>query len=278
MGFLFISYIIELMNKKILIVDNNASDLMLTSFVLAKEGYDCVRFDANLDAYKRLESDNQFELLILNLNMPQMQTSDLLKKLKNNAKLKDIPVLITSNQRNSRELKFALDLGAKDFLPKPLSPPSIKHKVATTLNQAKMNANHQQVDQAIAKGKEELSYVKSYGNNISSIRKQVNNNETEAGNHLSIKMNSTFELLDVNNQSIKFKSDIGFLAQSELNLNIGLFLQLQIMNAKFHVVESKLSDSTFIIECKISNLSQEESEKLQQLSLLLQTQNQKIAN
>lgn len=59
------------------------------------------------------------DIIFLDLNMPAMSGWQCLAKLKNNAKLKEIPVVMYSTSSNLREKEIALDLGAVGFVTKP---------------------------------------------------------------------------------------------------------------------------------------------------------------
>ncbi len=65
------------------------------------------------------ESTGKPDIIFLDLNMPAMSGWQCLAKLKNNAKLKEIPVVMYSTSSNLREKEIAMDLGAVGFVTKP---------------------------------------------------------------------------------------------------------------------------------------------------------------
>ncbi|HTN21020.1 MAG TPA: response regulator [Pelobium sp.] len=60
-------------------------------------------------------------LLILDLNMPKVNGLELLTQLKSNKKTKNIPVIILSTSKSTRDRERVLKLGADDFITKPFS-------------------------------------------------------------------------------------------------------------------------------------------------------------
>ena len=65
------------------------------------------------------ESSGKPDIIFLDLNMPAMSGWQCLAKLKNNAQLKEIPVVMYSTSSNLREKEIAMDLGAVGFVTKP---------------------------------------------------------------------------------------------------------------------------------------------------------------
>ena len=59
------------------------------------------------------------DLIFLDLNMPIMDGQDFLRAIKKNETLKEIPVIVLSTTSNPVTIKYAKELGAKDFITKP---------------------------------------------------------------------------------------------------------------------------------------------------------------
>lgn len=116
--------------KKVLIVDDNPSDLKLANMILKKLGCQSLEIQHShevLDA----ASSVAFDLIILDLQMPQMSGLELLKRLKR--KYNCPPVLIMSGRKAVSDVKVAIGLGASDYLVKPFNPQDMLQKAKRIL-------------------------------------------------------------------------------------------------------------------------------------------------
>jgi len=115
-------------NPKILIVDDSVSYLSLVNGVLSAEGYN-VSIAKNLFKAYRLIQENEPDIILLDLLFPHEHGFAILKKIKTNNDYQDIPVIIISADNDSETIKRAFELGASDFLTKPLNLQALKNKI-----------------------------------------------------------------------------------------------------------------------------------------------------
>lgn len=110
----------EILNSKILIVDDAEANLKLLEDLLAKEGFTQVVSTA--DSTRALDLFNAFEpdLVLLDLMMPELDGYALLEMLSRHiAKDEYLPVLVITADATIAAKRKALALGARDFLNKP---------------------------------------------------------------------------------------------------------------------------------------------------------------
>lgn len=105
-------------HKKILLVDDNESDLDLMQDVL--NNFPCTLTLAmrGQDALQKIESIP--DLIVLDLNLPDAFGLDILKHIKSSPHLRHIPVIIFSTSEDPNDIKDAYSLQASTFLTKPL--------------------------------------------------------------------------------------------------------------------------------------------------------------
>jgi len=118
------------MNKKIFIADDDEGIVDAVTMILEVMGYDVeFTFDGGtvIDAVK-----NKPDLILLDIWMSGHDGRDICKQLKNDADLKDIPILMISASRDIKQ--SALDAGANDFMEKPFEMDSLLNKVNHLLN------------------------------------------------------------------------------------------------------------------------------------------------
>ncbi|MEE9255926.1 MAG: response regulator [bacterium] len=110
--------------SRILIVDDSGIARKFIRRCLEMSGCeDATFFDAE-DGAKALEilQESPADLILTDLNMPVMEGAEFLKRVKEDPKLKDIPVLLITSAENPAMAQQLADLGAYKVLGKPISP------------------------------------------------------------------------------------------------------------------------------------------------------------
>jgi len=115
----------------ILLVDDDPGAIQLMSRILAQEGQ--VRFATNGTDALRLARDAAPDLILLDAEMPGMSGFDLFKELKNEPLLADVPVIFITSHGEAGFEVTALDMGAADFITKPLRSSRVLARVRTQL-------------------------------------------------------------------------------------------------------------------------------------------------
>lgn len=117
------------MAKKILLVDDEPDILALTGLRLRRSGYEVIEAVDAEEALVFLEK-NTCDLILLDLLLPNMQGDELCKKLKNDDKFKNIPVILfTASGFLSNLPKKIITLGADDFVTKPFEAAELVGKI-----------------------------------------------------------------------------------------------------------------------------------------------------
>ena len=113
--------------KIILVVDDDVTSLKLAQKILETE-YRVAAVNNGEMVFKYL-MNNTPDLILLDLNMPEIDGFEVIKRLKNNENYKEIPVIfLTANQDSEIEAK-CLESGAIDFVNKPFVPIVLKGRV-----------------------------------------------------------------------------------------------------------------------------------------------------
>ncbi len=73
------------------------------------------------------------EVIVTDINMPEMDGYELLTQIRADKRLKDIPVLILSSIDDSQQRVTLLEMGANDFLTKPFNPEELKLRLEKLL-------------------------------------------------------------------------------------------------------------------------------------------------
>lgn len=115
------------MNIKILIVDDSNTDMLLIKSIL--DGYDLISAYDGLEAMALLKTDPDIDLMILDLNMPHMNGFEVLEAMREIPDFQKIAVLILTNYDELENEIRGLELGAVDYIRKPLNLESLKRRI-----------------------------------------------------------------------------------------------------------------------------------------------------
>jgi CheY-like chemotaxis protein len=110
-------HISALLNAKLLIVDDQAANVLLLERLLRSAGYSNISSTQNPTEVLDLHRQNRYDLILLDLNMPEMDGFEVMESLKGIETEGTLPVLVITAQPN--EKLRALNLGALDFISKP---------------------------------------------------------------------------------------------------------------------------------------------------------------
>lgn len=120
--------------KTILLVEDDVfvSDIYQTK--LGQVGFDVVSAENGMEAIKRLEEKTP-DLILLDIVMPYMDGMEVLKKLKENEKWKNIPVILLTNLSEKEKVEEGVRMGASDYLIKShFTPSDVVTKIKALLN------------------------------------------------------------------------------------------------------------------------------------------------
>jgi len=116
----------------ILVVDDTATNIDILLDLL--QGYDLVVAMDGKSALDILADDNNnIDLILLDIMMPNMDGFEVCKKIKQNTKTKDIPVIFLTAKSDDDSIKTAFEIGGIDYVTKPFRPIELTSKIKTHL-------------------------------------------------------------------------------------------------------------------------------------------------
>lgn len=111
--------------KKIFIVEDDSFVMDIYQTKLSQSGFDVILATNGLEAIKKIEKETELpDLILLDIIMPYMDGLEVLGKLKNNNRFKNIPVVLLTNLSQKEEIQEGMKLGASDYLIKSHFTPS----------------------------------------------------------------------------------------------------------------------------------------------------------
>jgi DNA-binding response OmpR family regulator len=124
------------MNKKIAVLDDEADIVKLVSLHLKKNSFDVFEFSNANSLFKYLTSAIP-DLLVLDLMLPDMDGIEICKKIKNDMKWKNIPIIMLTAKQDETDKILGLEFGADDYVTKPFSPKELIARIKAVLRRGK---------------------------------------------------------------------------------------------------------------------------------------------
>jgi len=120
--------------KTILIADDSASMRAMLIAILEPLGdYNVVEASSGFEALRLLPREN-VDLILTDINMPDINGLELISYLRNNPNYKNIPVFIISTEGSAKDIEKGKQLGADEYLVKPFSPAILQQLIGQYLN------------------------------------------------------------------------------------------------------------------------------------------------
>jgi len=118
--------------KKLLIIDDESSTSLLLRWLLKDEPYQTFTANSFREALNLLR-ENSFQLILLDLIMPDVDGFEMLEHLKTDKTLRRIPVIIVSVKSDRDSIETSLRKGAWDYVVKPYNIRDLRNKVKIIL-------------------------------------------------------------------------------------------------------------------------------------------------
>ena len=117
--------------KKILIVDDSATERYFFMETLSKQGYHCITAENGDEAIQKSKSE-QPDVILMDIVMPGMDGYKATRTISHHEATKHIPVIICTSRNQETDRVWGMRQGAKDFLVKPVRAKDLIAKVAAT--------------------------------------------------------------------------------------------------------------------------------------------------
>ena len=116
----------------VLVVDDIEANRDVLTRRLERQGYAVATADNGRQALEKLRADT-FDLVLLDIMMPEMDGYEVLQRLKADPALRPIPVIMISALNELDSVVRCIELGAEDYLPKPFNPTLLKARIGACL-------------------------------------------------------------------------------------------------------------------------------------------------
>jgi len=122
---------------RLLVVDDNKVNRLLLGRSLEQQGHIIEMAENGRQALEMLQS-KPFDLVLLDIEMPEMNGYQVLEKVTSDLKLRDIPIIITSALEEVESVVRCIEMGAEDYLTKPVNPVLLKARIGASLEKKRL--------------------------------------------------------------------------------------------------------------------------------------------
>jgi len=158
------------MQKTIFLVDDNATNLTVAEEALVKQ-YRVIALSSAAKMFAALEKFKP-DLILLDIEMPEMSGFEAMKKLKESDLHSNIPVIFLTGRTDELSESDGIELGAVDFIMKPFSEPVLLNRIK----------NHLNIDELIRERTEQL--VRLQNGIVYTMADLVENRDKNTGGHI----------------------------------------------------------------------------------------------
>jgi len=151
--------------QKILIVDDERFNINVLADLL-KPNYKIMAAINGKQALKAVQSDSPPDLILLDVMMPEMDGHEVCRKLKADEKTRDIPVIFVTAMGGESDETKGLDIGAVDYITKPISSAIVEARVKTHLSLRQQTRDLQEAKALIEVQKDRMQDELNVAKNI----------------------------------------------------------------------------------------------------------------
>ncbi|WP_299621657.1 adenylate/guanylate cyclase domain-containing protein [uncultured Tateyamaria sp.] len=121
----------------LLIVDDNKVNRLLMCRSVEILGHRASTAENGKVAMQML-SEQSFDMMLLDIEMPEMDGFEVLEALKADSNLRDLPVIVTSSVEGLDNIVRCIELGAEDYIPKPVNKTLLNARVSSSLEKKRL--------------------------------------------------------------------------------------------------------------------------------------------
>jgi putative two-component system response regulator len=210
----------------IIMVDDNPANLRIGKNVLAQKY--TVATAPSAEKLFTLLDNNKPALILLDINMPEMDGYETIKKLKEKPETKDIPVIFLTGRAESDDELTGLSLGAIDYITKPIQPPLLLKRIEV----------HLLVEEQRKTMEQQAADLKFFNDNLQKMVNEKTKNITELQN----------ALLKTMAELVEYRDDITGRHIERTQRGIRILL-MEVKRDSIYQEEAKDWDIDMLVQC-----------------------------
>lgn len=127
---------LEVAEPTIFVVDDDPVQRLFLTATLTKHGFHVLQASDGAEALRRLSSGEECNLLLTDLHMPELNGDELVKRLRALPRTAMLPIVVLTGSSEADMESELIDIGADDYIRKPVEPPRLLSRVKAALRRA----------------------------------------------------------------------------------------------------------------------------------------------
>ena len=140
---------------RVLVVEDNASNRDLLRRRLERQGHRVSEAANGVEALDMLGA-GEYDLMLLDVMMPEMDGYQVLARLKQDARLRDLPVIMISALDEIQSVVRCIEMGAEDYLAKPFDPVLLRARIGASLEKKRLRDNERRKTEELERALQQL--------------------------------------------------------------------------------------------------------------------------
>jgi len=158
---------------KILVVDDNELNRDMLSRRLQRQGHQIELAENGRQALEMLR-DKPFDLVLLDIMMPEMDGYAVLARMKGEASLRNIPIIMISAITEMDSVVKCIEMGAEDYLPKPFNPTLLRARVSASLEKKRFREQEQSYREQALRDQATMERHRSLAQMVAGVAHEIN--------------------------------------------------------------------------------------------------------
>jgi signal transduction histidine kinase len=163
----------EILLGKILVVDDNESNRDMLSRRLERKGYATALAENGRAALEKLTQE-PFDLVLLDVMMPEMDGHETLARIKADQHLRHIPVIMISAQTELDSVVRCIEMGAEDYLPKPFNPVLLWARLGSSLEKKRLREQELEHREQTLRSEADLERLRALTQMVAGVAHEIN--------------------------------------------------------------------------------------------------------
>jgi len=197
--------------ERILIVDDLPKNIQILGKLLTSQNREIAYALSGQEALELVEK-NDFDLILLDIMMPEMDGFEVCKQLKSNLKTTEIPVIFLTAKIETNHILKGFELGAQDYITKPFNTAELLARINTHLelvkNRKQLLAYSINLEGVVAERTEELQVANKQ---LSKLEKAKSDFLSIISHELRTPLNGIIGITGILSQSIKDSDQLDYL-------------------------------------------------------------------
>jgi len=152
----------------LLVVDDNEGNRDVLSRRLARQGYSVASAVNGQNALDML-NEGSFDVVLLDIMMPELDGYEVLKRIKADDRLRHIPVIMISAFSELDSVARCIDMGAEDYLPKPFNPTILRARVGACFEKKRSRDREVQLFEELQKNYQRLQHLETLRDDLTNM-------------------------------------------------------------------------------------------------------------